>query len=117
MIVQSDGSRIGLLSNNRSLWILWIRAGSRLGLFLPYTAQLFPGFDPGLSIARRHSGQANILFADGHVGSETLLQLLYPSVENWTRWNYENRQHWDGADMPNPSGWQPPTPWDELMDF
>lgn len=39
-------------------------------------------------IARRHSGQVNILFVDG-LGLETLRQLLYPSVENWIRFNYD----------------------------
>lgn len=34
------------------------------------------GYDP-LTVARRHSGQANILFLDRHVGSETLRQLLF----------------------------------------
>ena len=70
-----------------------------------------------VSVARRHSGQANVLFADGHVGSETLYQMLFPSVENWTRFNYDDKQHWDDGDMPSASGWQPPTPWDELLDF
>ena len=119
MIIQADDSRIGLLSNNnnRSLWILSIRASLRFGLFLPYTSQFFPSFDSGLTVTRRHSGQANVLFADGGVGLEALRQLLYPLVENWTRFNYDNRQHWDDGDMPNPSGWQPPTPWDELVGF
>ena len=78
---------------------------------------LWGSFYPELSVARRHSGQANVLFADGHVGSETLHEMLYPSLENWTRFNYDNRQHWDDGDMPSASGWQPPTPWDELVDF
>lgn len=56
----------------------------------------------------------NILFADGHVGSETLHQMLYPSLENWTRFNYDNKEHWNDVDMPNPSGSQPRTPWDEF---
>ncbi len=70
-----------------------------------------------ITVARRHSGQANVLFADGHVGSETLYQMLFPSVENWTRFNFDNKQHWLDGDMPSASGWQPPTPWDELVEF
>ena len=50
-------------------------------------------FDIPINIVRRHSGQANVLFVDGHVGSEKLRQLLHPSVKNWTRFNYDNRQH------------------------
>ena len=68
-----------------------------------------------VNISRRHSGQANILFADGHVSSETLRQLLYPSVENLTRFNYDNRRHWGW--MPAVEGWEPPMPWDELVEF
>ena len=70
-----------------------------------------------VDVARRHSGQVNVLFADGHVGSESLHEMLYPSLENWTRFNYDNRQHWDDGEMPSSSGWEPPTPWDELVDF
>lgn len=70
-----------------------------------------------LTVARRHSKQANILFADGHVGSESLRQMFYPSLDNWTRFNYDNKKHWRDVDMPNPSGWQPRTPWDELVEF
>ena len=69
------------------------------------------------SISRRHSGQANVLFADGHVGSETLRQLGFPSLENWARWNYDNQKHWRDSDMPSAVGWQPWTPWDELGEF
>ena len=99
MIAQGDASRFGFSGNSTkiSIWsvnsLSWVR------------------------VSRRHSGQANILSADGHVGSETLYQMLYPSLENWTRFNYDNRQHWDDGDMPSASGWQPPTPWDELVDF
>ncbi len=106
MIVQADGSRFG---------------NSSLGNFhLDLFSQGFLGIHSSrysLNIARRHSGQANVLFADGHVGSETLRQLLYPSVENWTRFNFDNQKHWRDSDMPSSSGWQPPTPWDELVEF
>ena len=75
-------------------------------------------FDITVNIARRHSRQANVLFADGHVVSETLRQLLYPSVENWTHFNFDNRQHWNDADMSSPVGWKPSAKtWDERMDF
>ncbi len=108
MIAQADGSRFGSSSS---------------GYFhLDPFSKGFYGIDSSsgygrLSVARRHSGQVNVLFADGHVGSESLYEMLYPSVENWTRFNYDNRQHWDDGDMPSSSGWQPPTPWDELVDF
>ena len=106
MIVQSDGFRFGSS-----------RPGfSRLD---PFSAGFY-GINPSddfLTVARRHSGQANILFADGHVGSESLHEMLFPSLENWTRFNYDNRQHWRDGEMPSASGWQPPTPWDELVDF
>lgn len=65
--------------------------------------------------SRRHSGKAVVLFADGHVGSETYRQLLYPSLENWTRFNYDNQKHWDW--MPDAATWEPPTPLDETLGF
>ena len=70
-----------------------------------------------LTVARWHSGQANVLIADGHVGSETLYQMLYPSVENWTRFNFDNKPHWRDGEMPSAEGWNPRTPWDELVEF
>ena len=105
MIAQADGSSFGmhLGRTHASPWFVlslrvdpWYRA---------------------LTVARRHSRQANVLFADGHVGSETLRQMLYPSLENWTRFNFDNKKHWLDGDMPSASGWQPPTPWDELVEF
>lgn len=50
--------------------------------------QLVGGYMLELSITRRHVRQANVLFADGHIGSESLRQMLYPSVENWAWFNY-----------------------------
>ena len=121
MIVQADASRFGVLEKVEIRpVILFARLGARRGLMLSHLhpfPHLVGSLDPELSVARRHSGQVNILFADGHVGSETLRQLLFPSVENWTRFNFDNKKHWRDSDMPNPSGWQPPTPWDELLDF
>ena len=107
MIVQADGSHFGSL-----------RRGGAVDIG-PFSWN-FHGVDSSgsaLTVARRHSGQANILFADGHVGSESLHEMLYPSLENWTRFNYDNKKHWGDGDMPSASGWQPPTPWDELVDF
>ena len=81
MVVQADASHFG-------------KFGERI-----FTASRgFGGIDSSgylpLTVARRHSGQANVLFADGHVGSETLYQMLYPSLENWTRFNYGSKKHW-----------------------
>ena len=61
--------------------------------------------------------KTNILFADGHVASETPRQMLFPSVENWTRFNYDNRQHWEDSQMGDTETWNPPEPWDELLGF
>lgn len=104
MIAQADGSHIGKIGDRGYL------------IFRGFSGIDSSGSSP-LTVARRHSGQVNILFADGHVGSESLYQMLYPSVENWTRFNFDNRQHWDDGDMPSASGWQPRTPWDELVEF
>ena len=104
MIVQTDGSSFGL----NYVYVFPTFSGGGL-LVAPWKR--------ALTVARRHSGQVNILFADGHVGSETLYQMLYPSVENWTRFNFDNWLHWRDGEMPSASGWQPPTPWDELVGF
>lgn len=118
MIAQADGSSFGMYlglnygdggtSRKRSLK-LHVRP-------LSVSLRVQP-WHHALTVARRHSGQANVLFADGHVGSETLYQMLYPSLENWTRFNFDNKKHWLDGDMPSASGWQPPTPWDELVEF
>ena len=109
MIAQANGSRFGKSGNGT---VYRVDTSPFRGLH---------GIDSDsftyLTVARRHSGQVNILFADGHVGSETLYQMLYPSLENWTRFNYDNKKHWLDGDMPSASGWQPPTPWDELVEF
>ena len=108
MIVQADASRFGFRKDRLQLIEI---PHPHLYWFSSYFGSV------SFQIARRHSGRANVLFADGHVGSETLYQMLYPSLENWTRFNYDNRQHWRDSDMPSASGWEPPTPWDELVDF
>ena len=115
MIVQSDGSSFGmdLQRGSPELRVVGAFGCPLIFRFPPLVSER----GTLLTVARRHSGQANILFADGHVGSETLRQMLYPSLENWTRFNYDNRQHWNDGDMPSPSGWRPPTPWDELVEF
>ena len=106
MIAQGDASRFGF----RESW------GS-MKLSVKGSAAAGGGGFHFHSVSRRHSGQANVLFADGHVGSETLRQLGFPSLENWARWNYDNRQHWRDSDMPSAVGWEPWTPWDELGEF
>ena len=117
MIVQADASSFGMENE-----VIDIGPNHERQLQL----QVLPRFHPlalhfppliRLSVARRHSGQANVLFADGHVGSESLHEMLYPSLENWTRFNFDNKPHWRDSEMPSASGWQPPTPWDELVDF
>ena len=102
MIAQGDGSRVGF--NHWSTIELSVLPVHWIGFWWG-------------TASRRHSGQVNILFADGHVGSETLRQLGYPSLENWTRWNYDNKKHWRDSDMPSASGWEPLTPWNELVEF
>ena len=102
MIAQGDASLFGKEPGD----------GKRLAIYGVHPDHSFPWL-----VSRRHSGKANVLFADGHVGSETLRQLLYPSVENWTRFNYDNQKHWRDSTMPNAEGWEPLTPWDELVDF
>ena len=97
MIAQADASRFGEGRFGDSFSVSY-RLNS-IGF------DVYP-FSP--EFARRHSGQVNVLFADGHVGSETLRQLLYPSVENLTRFNFDNRQHWNW--MPSAEGWKPPSP-------
>ena len=106
MIAQADGSHFGSSGHGSVL---------RLKSFRHFSG--IASNDELLTVARRHSGQANILFADGHVGSESLHEMLYPSLENWTRFNFDNKQHWRDGEMPSASGWEPPTPWDELVDF
>ena len=115
MIAQADGSSFGMdLQRGSPELRVWGAFGCPLLFRFP---PLVSKRATLVTVARRHSGQANILFADGHVGSESLHQMLYPSLENWTRFNYDNKKHWNDGDMPSASGWQPPTPWDELVDF
>ena len=86
MIIQADASRFGILEKAELRhWILVGRLGYCRGLVFSHLypfPQLVGSLYHELSVARRHSGQTNILFADEHVGSETLRQLLHPSVEN-----------------------------------
>lgn len=110
MIVLADGSRFGRYDENDSLRLIQFSRPHfywSMGFSLRFAYQ----------IARRHSLKTNILFADGHVASETPRQMLFPSVENWTRFNFDNQQHWEDSQMEDPETWNPPTPWDELLDF
>lgn len=79
MIAQGDASRFIMES------------GDTTHLFL-VGVQTFHDFQGHVS--SRHSGKVVVLFADGHAGSETYRQLFYPSLENWTRFNYDNKKHW-----------------------
>ncbi len=107
MIAQSDGSRFEVFEQ-RGIFIVREFMRGFYGIDTRYDI---------LNVARWHSGQVNILFADGHVGSESLHQMLYPSLDNWTRFNYDNKKHWQDGDMPSAEGWNPKTPWDELVEF
>ena len=62
-------------------------------------------------VSPRHLGEAVVLFADGHVGSEITRQIECPSLENWTRFNYGNKKHWQDSEMPDAETWEPP-PWE-----
>ena len=46
------------------------------------------------TVSRRHDRRSMVLFADGHVASESLEELLLPG-ENWKRWNYDHEKHWN----------------------
>ena len=111
MIAQGDASRYGWWMSEGGWFAVWTSPRHDFG-FASFAIRSFCN-----TISRRHSKKANVLFADGHVGSETLRQLLYPSVENWTRFNYDNQKHWRDSTMPNAEGWEPLTPWDERVDF
>lgn len=100
MIAQGDASRY------------WGSGDSRWLLIRRY---IWPFHDFNGSASRRHSGKAVVLFADGHTASETPRQLLYPSLENWIRLNYDNKKHWKW--MPDAKTWQPPTPLHETLGF
>ena len=106
MIAQTDASRFGLIDGE---FYAVTGAGGIAGIGRFGLAD--PFHSGQVNISRRHSGRANVLFADGHVGSETLRQLLYPSVENLTRFNYDNRRHWGW--MPAVEDWEPPLSFDE----
>ena len=116
MIAQADGSAFGMYLSRKYGGGQSRERSLKLHVSLGIGLRVEPWWH-AITVARRHSGQANILFADGHVGSETLYQMLYPSLENWTRFNFDDKQHWRAGEMPSSSGWQPPTPWDELVDF
>ncbi len=67
------------------------------------------------NMSRRHSGKVNVLFADGHVASETLKTLTLPQRENMRRWNYDHQPHEeDWWNYPVPlSEWEPSS-WEEV---
>ena len=111
MIAQGDASRYGWWTSEGGWFAVWTSPRHDFG-FASFAIRNFCN-----TISRRHSKKANVLFADEHVGSETLRQLLYPSVENWTRFNYDNQKHWRDSTMPNAEGWEPLTPWDDRVDF
>ena len=76
------------------------------------TVRLNAGY-PMSSISRRHSGNVNVLFADGHVDLESLKELTLPQPENMRRWNYNNRPHEEHWQPVNPSEWHPYS-WEEV---
>ena len=117
MIAQADGSHFGMYNALASSGGPGRKRSLELQVGATFSGLSVAPWHHALTVARRHSGQANVLFADGHVGSESLYEMLYPSLDNWTRFNFDNKQRWRDGEMPSASGWQPPTPWDELVEF
>ncbi len=100
MMAQTDGSSFGVRNLRTGESELYVE---NFGIPLLFRfPPLFPEWASRVTVARRHSGQANILFADGPVGSETLHQMLFPSLENWTRFHDDHQKHWRNGGHADP---------------
>ncbi len=46
-----------------------------------------------VGVSRQHDGKSNVLFADGHIETDTLLNWTLPTVESRRRWNFDYEPH------------------------
>ncbi len=58
-------------------------------------------------LTRRHSGEANIAFMDGHIEVLTLRELTLPVESVQRRWHPDNKAHWNRLRAWDTDNWAP----------